>query len=130
AARRLPHAGAHRVRGVGGPRRRCDRARGGPRDDRAPGRRQTSHRGRAVNVLGLDSSTAASAACVVRADGEAFEIVPAVEELNAPPAHSRDLLPRAAEALDRAGLDYADLHAVAVGVGPGTFTGLRVGIAT
>jgi tRNA threonylcarbamoyladenosine biosynthesis protein TsaB len=83
-----------------------------------------------VNVLGIDTSTAASAACVLRSDGEAFEIVPAVEELDAPPAHSRDLLPRVAEALERAGLDYADLDAVAVGVGPGAFTGLRVGIAT
>jgi tRNA threonylcarbamoyladenosine biosynthesis protein TsaB len=83
-----------------------------------------------VNVLGLDTSTAASAACAVRSDGEAFEVVPAVEELAAPPAHSRDLLPRAADVLARAGIDYGDLDAVAVGVGPGTFTGLRVGIAT
>jgi tRNA threonylcarbamoyladenosine biosynthesis protein TsaB len=83
-----------------------------------------------VNLLGLDTSTAASAACVLRADGEAFEVVPAVGELSAPPAHSRDLLPRVAEALERAGLDYGDLGAIAVGTGPGTFTGLRVGIAT
>jgi tRNA threonylcarbamoyladenosine biosynthesis protein TsaB len=83
-----------------------------------------------VNLLGLDTSTAASAACVLRGDGEAFEIVPAVEELTAGPAHSRDLLPRAVEALERAALDFGDLDAVAVGVGPGTFTGLRVGIAT
>ena len=83
-----------------------------------------------MNLLGVDTSTAASAACVVRSDGEAFEVVPAVAELSAPPAHSRDLLPRAAEVLDRAGIDYPDLDAVAVGVGPGAFTGLRVGIAT
>jgi tRNA threonylcarbamoyladenosine biosynthesis protein TsaB len=83
-----------------------------------------------VNVLGVDTSTAASAACVVRGDGEAFEVVPAVAELTAAPAHSRDLLPRVAEVLERAGLDYGDLDAVAVGSGPGTFTGLRVGIAT
>ena len=83
-----------------------------------------------MNLLGIDTSTAASAACVVRSDGEAFEIVPAAAELTAPPAHSRDLLPRAAEALERAGLGFSDLDAVAVGTGPGTFTGLRVGIAT
>jgi tRNA threonylcarbamoyladenosine biosynthesis protein TsaB len=83
-----------------------------------------------LNVLGIDTSTAASAACVMRKDGEAFEVMPAVEELTAAPAHSRDLLPRVAEALERAGLSYADLDAIAVGVGPGTFTGLRVGIAT
>jgi tRNA threonylcarbamoyladenosine biosynthesis protein TsaB len=83
-----------------------------------------------VNVLGLDSSTAASAACVVRGDGEAFEAVPDVAELGAPPAHSRDLLRRAHECVERAGLGFADLEAVAIGAGPGTFTGLRVGIAT
>jgi tRNA threonylcarbamoyladenosine biosynthesis protein TsaB len=83
-----------------------------------------------VNVLGIDTSTAASAACVVRADGEAFEIVPAVEELTFAPAHSRDLLARVAQALERSGLGFAELDAVAVGTGPGTFTGLRVGIAT
>jgi tRNA threonylcarbamoyladenosine biosynthesis protein TsaB len=83
-----------------------------------------------VNVLGLDSSTAASAACVLRDDGEAFEAIPDVAELDAPPAHSRDLLRRAHECLERAGIRFADLDAVAVGAGPGTFTGLRVGIAT
>ena len=83
-----------------------------------------------MNLLGLDTSTAASAACVLRADGEAFEVVPEVEELGAAPAHARDLLPRAAEVLERAGLRFADLDAVAVGCGPGSFTGLRIGIAT
>jgi tRNA threonylcarbamoyladenosine biosynthesis protein TsaB len=83
-----------------------------------------------VNVLGLDTSTAASAACVLRADGHAFEVAPAVAELTARPAHSHDLLARAGRVLDHGGLGYEDLDAVAVGVGPGSFTGLRIGIAT
>jgi tRNA threonylcarbamoyladenosine biosynthesis protein TsaB len=83
-----------------------------------------------VNVLGLDTSTPASAACVLRDDGQAFEVVPAVDELGARPAHSRDLLVRVANSMERAGIGFEDLDAVAVGTGPGSFTGLRVGIAT
>jgi tRNA threonylcarbamoyladenosine biosynthesis protein TsaB len=83
-----------------------------------------------VNVLGFDTSTAASSACLLRDDGEAFEVVPPDEALSAPPGHARELMPAIADVMQRAGLDYAQLGAIAVGVGPGTFTGLRIGVAT
>ena len=83
-----------------------------------------------MNLLGLDTSTPASAAAVLRADGETFARDPAPGELSGPPSHSADLRPRAAAALDEAELEWADLDAVAVGVGPGAFTGLRIGVAT
>jgi tRNA threonylcarbamoyladenosine biosynthesis protein TsaB len=83
-----------------------------------------------VSLLGMDTSTAASAACVLRADGEAFEVVPDPAALSARPAHARELMPAVAEVMERAGIGYGDLEAIAVGVGPGTFTGLRIGIAT
>jgi tRNA threonylcarbamoyladenosine biosynthesis protein TsaB len=83
-----------------------------------------------MNLLGIDTSTAASAACVLREDGQAFEVEPAVQALEAPPAHSVELMPAVARCLEEAELGYADLGAVAVGVGPGAFTGLRIGIAT
>ena len=83
-----------------------------------------------MNLLGLDTSTPASAAAVLRADGETFARDPAPAELSGRPSHSADLMPRAAATLDEAGLEWADLDAVAVGVGPGAFTGLRIGVAT
>jgi tRNA threonylcarbamoyladenosine biosynthesis protein TsaB len=82
------------------------------------------------SLLGIDSSTAASAACVLRADGEVFEHAPDPAALSAPPAHARELMPAVAAVMERAALGYGDLAAIAVGVGPGTFTGLRIGIAT
>jgi tRNA threonylcarbamoyladenosine biosynthesis protein TsaB len=83
-----------------------------------------------VTLLGLDTSTAASSACVLRADGQAFEVTPPPERPGARPAHASELMPAVAEAMERAGVGWGDLDAIAVGVGPGAFTGLRIGIAT
>lgn len=83
-----------------------------------------------MNVLGIDTSTAASAACVLRSDGEAFEVEPAPERLTAPPAHARELMPAVAQCMKRSGLAWSELDAIAVGVGPGPFTGLRIGVTT
>ena len=83
-----------------------------------------------MSLLGIDTSTAASSACVVRGDGEAFELAPPVSALRAAPAHARELMPAIARVMEQAGVGFAELEAIAVGRGPGTFTGLRIGIAT
>jgi tRNA threonylcarbamoyladenosine biosynthesis protein TsaB len=83
-----------------------------------------------VSLLGFDTSTAASSACVLRDDGEAFEVLPTPDRLGRPPAHSTELMPAVAEVMDAAGMRWGELDAIAVGVGPGAFTGLRIGVAT
>lgn len=83
-----------------------------------------------MNLLGIDTATAASAVCVLRADGEAFEIEPAPERLLERPGHAAELMPAIARCVEDARLGWTDLDAIAVGVGPGMFTGLRIGVAT
>jgi tRNA threonylcarbamoyladenosine biosynthesis protein TsaB len=82
-----------------------------------------------VNVLALDAATPATAVALARADGWLRE----VREEPAPggrPQHAQRLLGLAAELLAAGGLRWADLELVAVGVGPGSYTGLRIALAT
>src|SRR4051812_32216402 len=83
-----------------------------------------------MTIVGFDTSTAATSACVLRGDGETFEHMPPPARLREAPGHSRELLPAVTELMERAEVSWADVVAVAVGVGPGTFTGLRIGVAS
>ena len=80
-------------------------------------------------VLGFDTATPSTAAAVLRPDGRAFEARddPARGER---PAHASRLLGLIEEALAEAGAGWEDVGRIAVGVGPGGFTGLRIGVAT
>ena len=84
-----------------------------------------------MRILGLDTATRATAAALwdSEAGGGAIEARddPRPDER---PRHASRLLPSVVELLDRAAISWADLDRIAVGVGPGTFTGLRIGIAT
>jgi tRNA threonylcarbamoyladenosine biosynthesis protein TsaB len=80
-------------------------------------------------ILGLDTATPATVVAVLPDDGEPVELrhEPAPGER---PGHARELLPLAQQALDAVGATFADVTRIGVGVGPGTFTGLRIGVAT
>jgi tRNA threonylcarbamoyladenosine biosynthesis protein TsaB len=75
-------------------------------------------------ILALDTATRAPSLALV--DGEAV-----LAEAGLPPGetHSRTLLPLLRTLLDQVGLTFAELDLVAVGTGPGSFTGLRIGLA-
>lgn len=83
-----------------------------------------------MTLLALDTSTAICAVGVVLADGTVHEQSDGPERLHTRPAHTRELLPAIHAVLDRSGLAMGDIEHVAVGVGPGAFTGLRIGVAT
>ena len=80
-------------------------------------------------ILGVDTATPSTAAAVWAPDGPAFEARddPAPGER---PQHASRLLELVEAALAGAGAGWGDVERIAVGVGPGGFTGLRHGIAT
>jgi tRNA threonylcarbamoyladenosine biosynthesis protein TsaB len=82
-----------------------------------------------MRVLGFDTATRATAAALMLDDGE---LLRARDDPGAGehPGHATRLLAMAAELLESSGIGWRALDRVAVGVGPGTFTGLRVGVAT
>jgi tRNA threonylcarbamoyladenosine biosynthesis protein TsaB len=82
-----------------------------------------------VIVVGLDTATTATVAGVLDASGTVTEVRDDPEP-GARPGHANRLLGAAEAALVRAGLGWAEVDRIAVGVGPGSFTGLRIGIAT
>ena len=69
--------------------------------------------------------TSGRAGWVALAEGEQL---PHVRRLDATRRHARDLAPAAAEILGRQGWKPRDVQAVFVSHGPGSYTGLRVGI--
>jgi tRNA threonylcarbamoyladenosine biosynthesis protein TsaB len=84
-----------------------------------------------MTIVGFDTSMAVTSACVLRPDGSSFTTPPpAAERLFERPDHSAELLPTLASLLDEAGAEWSEVRLIAVGIGPGTFTGLRIGVAT
>ena len=80
-------------------------------------------------ALALDTATSATVAGLRAADGTVTEARDDVAP-GQRPRHTQRLLPLAAGLLEAAGLGWRDLESIVVGIGPGTFTGLRIGIAT
>ena len=76
-------------------------------------------------ILALDTALSACSAGVWR-DG----VMIATESLLMPQGHAETVMPMIERVMSAANLDYNQLDRIAVTVGPGSFTGLRVGIAT
>jgi tRNA threonylcarbamoyladenosine biosynthesis protein TsaB len=76
-------------------------------------------------VIGIDTATPVTSVAVGSEAGALVSIAVRNDR-----AHAELLVPMVREALDRAGLTGAELSGIAVGTGPGLFTGLRVGVSS
>lgn len=76
-------------------------------------------------ILGITSSTASVGVSVAR-----DRTILATNHVLTDRRHAEEITPLLAKTTSMAGVDLADVNLVAVDVGPGRFTGLRVGVAT
>lgn len=76
-----------------------------------------------MKILGIDTSTESLGVALIE-DGNLLLSSETVLGMR----HSRDLIPTIKEMLNKASLAIGDVNGFAVGLGPGSFTGLRIGV--
>ena len=81
----------------------------------------------ALNVLCVDTSTEACSVAVLCAT-DTNQVI-SDHFMLAPREHTQEILPRVEEVLQQSGLTLSEIDVVAYGRGPGSFTGVRIGIS-
>lgn len=79
-----------------------------------------------MRILAIDTALEACAACVL--DTSAGKVI-AQESHAMARGHAEALMPLIARVMEEAGIPFAALDRIAVTTGPGSFTGLRVGLS-
>lgn len=82
----------------------------------------------AVCIVAMDTATAATSVAVT--NGPRVHCARHDPAPGERPGHATRLLGLVEEAMGAAGVGWGEVERLAVGVGPGSFTGLRIGIAT
>lgn len=82
-----------------------------------------------MRLLAIDTATPRIVAGIVEVSGDRVTDIATRSHAGAT-AHAEILAPSIAEVADEAGMTLAELDGVVTGLGPGPFTGLRVGIVT
>ena len=78
-----------------------------------------------VNILSIETSTSVCSVAV-HADGELISLL----EIEESGAHAEKLMLLIGDSIEKAGLHFKDMDAIAVSSGPGSYTGLRIGVST
>src|ERR1035438_8515297 len=79
-------------------------------------------------IVSVDTSGRRGSIALCRGDGDSFEVLQLTSLEGG--TYSAQLLPRIAEALQQSSLNKTEVDAFVVVSGPGSFTGLRVVLAT
>ena len=82
-----------------------------------------------MRILGIDTSSAEGSVALVECT-DAGVLVLAEAGARVSNAHGESLLPLVDGVLREAGLSVSDVDRFAVGIGPGSFTGTRIGVAS
>jgi tRNA threonylcarbamoyladenosine biosynthesis protein TsaB len=76
-------------------------------------------------ILGIETATPVCGVALARED-----VILVERSLNVGTHHAERLLPMIRDALNDAEMTLRDLNGIAVSIGPGSFTGLRIGLST
>jgi tRNA threonylcarbamoyladenosine biosynthesis protein TsaB len=83
-----------------------------------------------MRILGLDTATRATTVALLDTDDGRWTERRDDPPAGARPRHTTRLMALIAEAMEATSSTWEDIGLLAVGVGPGTFTGLRIGVAS
>lgn len=80
-------------------------------------------------ILALDTATPATSVAITKGTRQSGNVIASLN-LSSGVTHSRRLLASVEYLLKEVGVDWEDLDGIGVSSGPGSFTGLRIGMAT
>ena len=78
-----------------------------------------------MNILAIETTGKYGSAAVINEAGEIFSAI-STEEMN----HLKGMMTLIDEAIHAAGIDKSELTHIAASIGPGSFTGIRIGVVT
>lgn len=78
-----------------------------------------------MKILGVDTSSDICSVCLLEDTTVIKEL-----HLNNGKTHSENLVPLLKELIDSCNITFSDINLIAIDKGPGSFTGIRIGIAT